>query len=369
MTRINDFMDFPVGVLHRTPEGYLTGTLNVTGAGVFRYLDGKGNVVGRLRSVDEVRKATSSLNGKPLTLQHPDDEITTENVKQFSVGSSANDAAFDGLNNTITVTIMDKDAVAACDSGSVRAISCGYDCMIKDKSGVWQGTPYQQIQEDIKYNHIALVLEGRAGDQVKFRVGDSADAGRFFENNKQQKDSEMKTMLIDGVQCQADEAVVDALKKVTSERDEAVKKIADAKAAVDKVTAERDALKAENEKFKARDVNKEIADGVSAKVDLMKKAADFGCEVKATDSDESIRSAVILKAYDSADLKGKSADYVQAMYDMACDSLSKQKKQKDESAQKQLDVKGCGSGNGSPHDEMVKSVNGCFENKNKKKEA
>lgn len=363
-------MDFPVGVLHRTPEGYLTGVLNVTGAGVFRYLDDGGKIVGRLRSVDEVRKATSSLNGKPVTLQHPGDDVTPDNVKTLSVGASGNDASFDGLNNTVTITIMDRDAVSSIDRGDVRAVSCGYSCNVVAKDGVWQGTPYQQMQSDIQYNHIALVLEGRAGDQVRFRVGDSADADKLFKTKKQEE-SKMKTMLIDGVQCQADEAVVAALQKASEERDEAVKKIADAKAAGDKVTAERDALKTENEKFKARDVNKEIADGVSAKVDLMKKAADFGCEVKATDSDESIRSAVILKAYDSADLKGKSADYIQAMFDMACDSLSKQKKQKDESAQKQLDAKGCGSGNGngSPHDEMVKSVNGCFENKNKKKEA
>ena len=31
------------------------------------------------------------------------------------------------------------------------------------------------------YNHIALVKNGRAGDKVRFMVGDSADLGDIFE--------------------------------------------------------------------------------------------------------------------------------------------------------------------------------------------
>lgn len=108
-----DYQKFSPSVFHRTPEGYLTGKLCVTGAGVFRYLGDDNKFVGRLRSVDEVKKATESINCKPVTLRHPSTPVTLDNVDKLQVGMSANDASFDGLNNWVTITVTNKDAVDA----------------------------------------------------------------------------------------------------------------------------------------------------------------------------------------------------------------------------------------------------------------
>lgn len=78
-----DYADFVQQSLRRTPEGYLTGVLRVTGAGVFPYRadDGK-NVIRRLRPVTEVGmpESLSTLNSKPVTLRHPGEAVDPDNV-------------------------------------------------------------------------------------------------------------------------------------------------------------------------------------------------------------------------------------------------------------------------------------------------
>lgn len=59
----NDYNDFTECKFTHTPDGYLTGQICVTGAGVFRYKsdDGKG-IVRLLRPLNEVSK-DESING------------------------------------------------------------------------------------------------------------------------------------------------------------------------------------------------------------------------------------------------------------------------------------------------------------------
>ena len=151
-----DIQKFDVNVLHKTPEGYYQGNVVCTGIGVFKYLDKDKKFVQRLRDVDDVKAATASINCKPITLQHPNKPVDINNVKALKVGMTANDATFDGLNNRVTVTITDKDAVDAIDRGEVKAFSMGYKCSVVENDGVWQGVHHDQQQKDIVYNHLAL---------------------------------------------------------------------------------------------------------------------------------------------------------------------------------------------------------------------
>ncbi len=348
---LQDCDKFQGNVLKKTPEGYLSGRICVTGAGVFRYLDNAGKLVGRLRSVDEVQKATASLNGKPVTLLHPSDEVNPENAKSLSVGMSATDASFDGLNNFVTITITDKSAIDAIEKGEVKAISCGYTCDVSDDVGVWQGAPHQQKQSDITYNHIALVKEGRAGDQVRFRVGDSVNFQDFF--NKQ-KGHDMKTINLDGVDYQADEKVIHALQDAKSE-------LAKAQENVEKLNADNDALREELEE----EFNERLQDALDSKMKIIDTARGFGIEVKSTDSVENIYKKVVEKAFDSVDFKEKDASYINAMYDAACMKLEKDAKETPKTRNTTLDDVGggCGYVADAAHDKMVEDLVNCVERK------
>ena len=329
--------------LHRTPEGYLQGVIRATCAGVFRYLGEDGKTVDRvLRSEAEVGdpESVASANSKPVTLRHPNESVTIENIGKYEVGFTGTDAYFDGIDLWITITITDKKAIEAIESGKVAAVSMGYDVasieVNEDPLNNWRGTEYNKIQHGIRYNHLALVYAGRAGESVEITVGDSIDEIFNNHNNKTgeknpAKDSAMKKIVIDGAVYECDEAVaakVSGLEKQLADSAVAhkaeVEKLTaekDAKVAeLDKVTAERDSAQAEVKTLKEKQLDEAaIQKMVDEKIALVDTAKKYGCEVKAEDSALDIKKAVVSKAFgDKMDLKDKNEVYVQTAFDAAC---------------------------------------------------
>lgn len=321
MNNFRDYSDFQPSIFHRTPEGYLSGKIRVTGAGVFPYLVADG-VKRRLRPIDQVGAGESlaTLNSKPVTLRHPIEDVSPENAKKLQVGFTGTDASWDGLNAYVTLTITDAEAIAACERGEVRAVSCGYSAMLSVDPGNWQGTEYDEVMTDIKYNHVALVREGRAGDGVRFKIGDSADVEKFF--NKPNGDKTMKKMILDGVEYEADEKIIDKLQATQRQLDESCEKADKLAKEKETITAERDSAIAERDQLKAKAKDEaEINKMVDEKVALLDSAKSFGVEVKSSDSVKDIKAAFVVKAFPKMDLKDKSDEYVMAAYDMACQSL------------------------------------------------
>ena len=316
-----DFKAFESNVFHETPEGYLTGKLCVTGAGVFRYLGDDRKFVGRLRSVDQVKDATDSLNCKPITLQHPNQPVSLDNVSALSVGMSSNDATFDGLNNFVTVTVTDPKAIQAIKNGEVKAISCGYKCNVVDNAGVWQGSKHEQEQRDIVYNHIALVREGRAGDQVKFCVGDSAEAEEYFEiekdeteaskkapevvkdtSNNQQEKSTMKTIQLDGVDYQADEKVIETLLAAQNDASEKLGEIHTLLDGINELETQVADLQEQLDSANSEIDENLIDEAVNAKIAIMDTARMAGIECDASDDVSALKRQVIVSAFDNIEL-------------------------------------------------------------------
>lgn len=338
-----DIQKFDINVLHKTPEGYYQGTVIPTGIGVFRYLDKNRKFVYRLRDVDDVKAATASLNCKPITLQHPNVPVDVNNVKELQVGMTANDASFDGLNNRVTVTITNKDAIDAIDRKEVKAFSMGYKCSVVDNDGVWQGVHHDQQQKDIVYNHLALVTKGRAGDKVNFMVGDSADFADFFDmadpeteepqkhtedgkeyqdgqpvivndgkadpdvhlkdsNNNNQEQS-MKTIQLDGVDYQADEKVIDALQVAQKDAAEKLDEIHTLLSAVDEKDSQIADLKEQLEKANDEIDESVIDAAVDAKLEILDAARAAGIECDTSDDVSDIKRKVIAAAFDSIDLE------------------------------------------------------------------
>ena len=336
-----DIQSFAPNVLHKTPEGYLTGRICVTGAGVFRYLGDDHKFVGRLRDRDQVKAATDSINCKPVTLQHPNQPVNLDNVGDLQVGMSANDASFDGLNNYVTITVTDKKAVEAIEKGEVKAISMGYRCSIVDHDGVWQGSHHDQEQKDIVYNHIALVKNGRAGDQVRFTVGDSAEFADFFDmadpeegekkptedrnehqdgqpvivndgkagpevnlkDNNHNQEQSMKTIQLDGVDYQADEKVIEALQAAQNDAAEKLDEIHTLLSAVDEKDSQIADLQEKLDKANDEIDESVIDDAVNAKLAILDAARAAGIECDSSDDVSELKRKVIAAAFDGIDLE------------------------------------------------------------------
>lgn len=165
---------------YKTPEGYLVcvdSILSRTGKQTYTrdelFKDGSNVEVEVDRLPNEVfnEKTLASFENKPLTIEHPDEDITPTNHNKYSVGfvrdiKKGTDSGQDVMLGTIVIT--DAEAIELVESGKLKDLSCGYDCDIEDETN--------PQQRNIRGNHIALCEHGRAGIA---RIVDSIKDAKF----------------------------------------------------------------------------------------------------------------------------------------------------------------------------------------------
>lgn len=168
---------------YKTPEGYLVcvdSVLARTGKQTYRkneiFVDCNDETEIEVdRRPEEVfSEATlASFENKPITIEHPDEDVNTGNFKNLAVGfvrdiHRGKDNGQDVMLGTLVIT--DEEAISAVESGELLDLSCGYDCDIEDSAN--------PQQKNIRGNHVALCENGRAGIA---RIVDSIeDAERKF---------------------------------------------------------------------------------------------------------------------------------------------------------------------------------------------
>lgn len=170
-----------IGSVKKTKEGYLVATARVARTGVQNYLASElgdiatnagfkpGDVVRVNRPESEVfsDKSLNTLTRLPATVDHPAEQVTSDNWAKYSVGDVGDAYARDGEWIVVNPMIKDANGVQAAQT-THKEISMGYTANIvvaADKSIA------DFEMQDISFNHLALVPKGRAGEQA--RIGDS----------------------------------------------------------------------------------------------------------------------------------------------------------------------------------------------------
>jgi hypothetical protein len=198
-----------------------------------------------------------------------------------------------------------------------RELSCGYTLNLDETPGTTPtGEHYDAIQRDIVYNHIAIVPHGRAGVARLNMDGDQI-TDEHRKDDKDMADNMTKVRLDSGIE-------YDCAPEVKVEIEKMRKDSAEAKKEHDTLQAKFDALEAELAKEKdARAKDAEAAkanfdEAVKARVELLKVAEAHKVEKADSMTDTDIKIAVIKAVRgDSINLDGKSADYIEAAFDMA----------------------------------------------------
>lgn len=167
----------------RTPEGFLicydvpvarTGEMTY-GPGETPVPTGRDGRVKIHRREGEVFAAKSmrSLNGKPVTDDHPPVDVDPKNWRFYTRGMVVNPRRGEGEHKSFLVAdliILDHDLIEDIESGK-REVSCGYNPdylqMLDDRGEPVAG---EGEQVNIIYNHLALVDRGRCG--ARCSIGD-----------------------------------------------------------------------------------------------------------------------------------------------------------------------------------------------------
>ena len=339
----------------KTDEGFLRVQMRATRVGVFKYLRKDGTIARELRHPDDVfaPESLETLRGKPITLLHPSSIpnglVTSKNIGQVSVGLTGDNVevsenSFIDTAGTITnergVQEVEKRIALKQD----QEVSCGYKCDMLEESGFFNGEAYDRRQINIKYNHVALVPRGRAGNNCKLRLDE--DEAILYDKHIELEDPNMETIKIDGLEFEVSEKCAKAFAKMEAKIE--AKHDADIVKATAKVEAKLDAKKDELIEVKKDSAKMEAkADGLADENKTLKEAQENKMDANELDSlveertsicetatklvkdfkkdglsNQEIKKQVITAISPDIKLDEKSEDYIDARFDGIVENIT-----------------------------------------------
>jgi hypothetical protein len=227
------------------------GSLGRTGVQV--YHDSTGREIREYRSPEEVfaPETLASLGGIPVTIGHPG-AVSAANWRDVARGHVSDgppgrrqDGQLEWLEGQ--VVISDAPTLARVDAGDLVELSLGYSADVLDQPGVApNGERYDRVQKNIRFNHLALLQDGRAraGRGARLRLDSNGDEMAF-----RQDDGAPKRVKVDGIDCEVgSDTHVQMLERradLASKRaDEAEAKLTAANAEIGALKAKADAAPA-----------------------------------------------------------------------------------------------------------------------------
>ena len=379
------FDSIPLSDTYFTPEGYLIDNPILTRVGIFEYHNPDGTIRRELRLPEEVFAAESlaSYKGKPVILTHEAGLVDVDNVQQEHIGTILSEGIQDGDDVRAQIVIHDAESL---DYG-LRELSLGYTQTPDETPGVWNGQPYDAIQRNIQINHLALVEKARAGEQARLNIDGEEQGGN--QMSKARKDGltpeEIARLVEEYKQRQAqrmvntnptadegtnpdeqttDEDEADPVKEVKDRRDrrdasgdcetmdeasgviaqqdEDIQKLLDfiaqlqAKIDFDEASAEEEAktdnegetaeANADEEEPQENPLNMDSIDAyVNQKIELIRLGDKLNLDGIETMKPMDAKKAIIKKVHPNIRLDGKDTAYINAMFDIAKESVGKRK--------------------------------------------
>lgn len=379
------FDSIPLSDTYFTPEGYLIDNPILTRVGIFEYHNPDGTIRRELRLPEEVFAAESlaSYKGKPVILTHEAGLVDVDNVQQEHIGTILSEGIQDGDNVRAQIVIHDAESL---DYG-LRELSLGYTQTPDETPGVWNGQPYDAIQRNIQINHLALVEKARAGEQARLNIDGEEQGGnqmskarkdgltpeeiaRLVEEYKQRQAQRMENTnptADEGTnpdEQTTDEDEADPVKEVKDRRDrrdasgdcetmdeasgviaqqdEDIQKLLDfiaqlqAKIDFDEASAEEEAktdnegetaeANADEEEPQENPLNMDSIDAyVNQKIELIRLGDKLNLDGIETMKPMDAKKAIIKKVHPNIRLDGKGSAYINAMFDIAKESVGKRK--------------------------------------------
>jgi hypothetical protein len=327
-----------------TEEGYIRANAVVTRTGIFLYSNADGSIRRELRHPDDVWDSDSiaSMELIPVTNNHPDEKlVNAKNFKKLAIGYTGETIKKDGDYILANVVISDQDGVDWIKNQGRKELSLGYTVDLHPEAGSYNGEPYDFRQKNIRYNHLAIVNQARAGGEARIAL-DSQDTVEILTEVEQMAKRKIK---IDEEEVMVEPQTADYVDRLLAD----LKNLEDEKKRVDdEIRMIRDKLdktEAERDSYKERVDNPKEKDGATvaeAKMDsagfnkaVQERVRVLKCAEETLEkskranldsmSDLDIKKAIIGQCRKSISLDGKSPAYVEAMFDTILDEKTSAK--------------------------------------------
>ncbi|WP_293048524.1 DUF2213 domain-containing protein [Pandoraea sp.] len=117
------------------------------------------------RPPEELRKGAETFKTLPILLIHK--HVTADNPqKDLIIGATGSNVEFDGEYLDNDLGFWDSQYIDKIESDEQRELSSSYRYVAILENGSYDGSPYDIKMTNIEGNHVALVVEGRAGPDV-----------------------------------------------------------------------------------------------------------------------------------------------------------------------------------------------------------
>jgi len=121
-----------------------------------------------LRDPAELAAGAATFNNLPVLSEHVPVTAYDDGSHKpgLVVGSTGTDAAMNGPYLTNSMVVWARDSIDGIEAEEKRELSSAYRYRADMTPGNFEGVDYDGVMRDIVGNHVALVIEGRAGPDV-----------------------------------------------------------------------------------------------------------------------------------------------------------------------------------------------------------
>jgi hypothetical protein len=181
----------------------------------------------------------------PVTNGHPQERlVSAENAKRLAIGYTGETITQDGEFVLSNLLITDLASVKDVTERNRRELSLGYTVDLIPEEGSYNDQPYNFRQTNIKYNHLSIVDNARAGSEARIAL-DSFDAEEIL--------IEEANMAKRKVKIDDDEILMED--NVANQVEQLLARVANLEAEKSRLAEEKDKLAAELTSLKNGDVD------------------------------------------------------------------------------------------------------------------
>ncbi|QTH19781.1 DUF2213 domain-containing protein [Rhizorhabdus wittichii] len=112
------------------------------------------------------RDAVQSAAHRPITVDHPAEDVSATNWKRLAVGDTGGEVLRDGEFLRLPIMVMDADGVQAATT-THQEFSLGYKADLDMTPGTFGDQSYDGVMRNIRINHLALCRHARGGAELR----------------------------------------------------------------------------------------------------------------------------------------------------------------------------------------------------------